>query len=453
MAQPSKANDSTAVVLDEDAPNIEIEDRRNVDISERGILKSSSNIGELDMPQVQRDKQKKENIAEERKLDTIPAKKLEEETVDVQRKEQLESLVATKSLDTTQRSDEIESGKRSDDLKEGESDCADSGETNKVLEEVSHEEDEPIFDGTEVPGKEVNRSLSSVSLNNDSEGISAWPEKAVALTNFVRQKSLVAVSTVLHHLSMKSDDGLKVHDEDENCSNENHSKGNKDSSLESDVQEVSGKFAERFIWNPLYLIGIAHDGGGENKSGQEESMEDLTQPIAMKGQIILYTSLGCQNCKETRRYLHRKRLRYVEINIDIYPTRKLELEKIAGSSAVPRLFFNEVLIGGLNELKVLEESGRLQEKIEYVVSEPPSYEAPLPPLSGEDDPSSSGAIDELALIARKMKESISVRDRFYKMRKFTNCFLGSEAVDFLSEDQYLEREEVNCFFPSRSCEI
>jgi hypothetical protein len=28
------------------------------------------------------------------------------------------------------------------------------------------------------------------------------------------------------------------------------------------------------------------------------------------------------------------------------------------------------------------------------------------------------------------------------MRRFSNCFLGSEAVDFLSEDQYLERNEV-----------
>jgi len=60
--------------------------------------------------------------------------------------------------------------------------------------------------------------------------------------------------------------------------------------------------------------------------------------------------------------------------------------------------------------------------------------------------SSSGAVDELALIVLKMKESITVKDRLYKMQKFTNSFLGSDAIDFLSANQYLERQEVNnCF--------
>lgn len=56
---------------------------------------------------------------------------------------------------------------------------------------------------------------------------------------------------------------------------------------------------------------------------------------------------------------------------------------------------------------------------------------------------SSGLPDELAIIVRKMKESVVVKDRLHKVRRFTNCFLGSEAIDFLSEDQYLERPEVS----------
>ncbi|KAK6130637.1 hypothetical protein DH2020_035612 [Rehmannia glutinosa] len=396
IEQPANVNDPSALVRDEDAPDIEIEDRGKVNTSEKEVLKSPSDIRDVDLSEVQKDEQKMGDIKE--------------------------------------KTDEIKSEMGSDDSKEGESDNADSGVTNENLKEVSHEEEEePVFDGTEVPEMDANSSLSSQSSNNDSEGPGfVWPEKAVALTKFVRQKSLVAVSTVLRHLSGKSDDGQDVLEED------------KDSSLESEPQEGSEKSAERSVWNPLYLIGISRDSSGENKSEHEDSMDDITQPIAMKGRIILYTRLGCQVCKEARKYLHSKRLRYVEINIDVYPTRKLELEKFSGSCVVPRIFFNEVLIGGLDELKNLDESGKLGEKIEYVVSETPSFEAPLPPLSGEDDPSSTGAIDELALIARKMKGSICVKDRFYKMRRFTNCFLGSEAVDFLTEDQYLEREEVSC---------
>jgi len=219
-----------------------------------------------------------------------------------------------------------------------------------------------------------------------------------------------------------------------------------DSAKDKEVTEVSQKPADRSAWNPLSYIMYSHDDA-ENKFEQGvEGSEEPPQPIAMKGRIILYTRLGCQDCKEVRLFLHRKRLRYVEINIDVYPSRKLELEKFTGSSTVPKVFFNEIVIGGLTELNGLDESGKLGEKIDYLITEAPASEAPLPPLSGEDDASTSGSIDELALIVRKMKESIVVKDRFYKMRRFTNCFLGSEAVDFLSEDQYLEREEVSWIF-------
>lgn len=295
-------------------------------------------------------------------------------------------------------------------------------------------EEEPVFDGTEVPGMEASRSTSTLSLEADLE-TQGVVEKAVALKNFVKDRSVVAVSSVLRRLSgKKDDDGQDIPgDEDKDVAG---STGN------SDAKEVAQKTVERSTWNPLSYVRTSQDADADNKAElREEVAEGSAKPTAMKGRIIVYTRLGCPDCKEARSFLYWKRLRYVEINIDIYPSRKLELERISGSSAVPKLFFNEILIGGVSELKTLNESGKLDEKIDYVINEAPSFEAPLPPLSGEDDLSSSGVIDELALIVRKMKESIVVKDRFYKMRRFTNCFLGSEAVDFLSEDQYLEREE------------
>lgn len=300
-----------------------------------------------------------------------------------------------------------------------------SGETvgqkiSDYLEEGDvEEEEEPVFDGTEV---------------------SAWPDKAVALSHYVKQKSIGAMSTVLRRLSGKSDDVLDASDRDKEFGNDNFSKGDRDLLPESVGQKISQKPAEKSGWNPLNLIGR------ERKSEQDDSVEDLTHPVSMKGRIILYTRLGCQDCMEARRFLKTKGLKYVEINIDVYPSRKVELEKIGGSSAVPRVFFNEILIGGMSEVKNLEDSGKLEEKIEYVVTEEPSYEAPLPPLSGEDDLSSDGAIDELALIVQKMKGAVSIKDRFYKMRRYTDCFQGKDAVDFLSEDQYLEREEVDALY-------
>ncbi|CAN6542663.1 unnamed protein product [Malus baccata var. baccata] len=322
-----------------------------------------------------------EKIDESRDLES----KIQEKELDSDHKVESEKQEAKMHNDGLQNN----LGRKPDESKGLESKTQE--ETNQTTDEIlgEEEEQEPVFDGTEIPGMAANRSMSTRSLDLDSEN-QGVVEKAVALKNLVKVKGVVAVSTFLRRLSGKRDE----------------------------------------------------DGDPENKAAQrEEVTEGPAQAIAIKGRIILFTRLGCQDCKEARLFLYRKKLRYVEINIDVYPSRKLELEKFAGSSAVPKVFFNEILIGGLSELKGLDESGKLDEKIEYLISEAPSCEAPLPPLSGEDDLSSSGAIDELALIARKMKEFVDVKDRFHKMRRFTNCFSGSEAVDFLSEDQYLEREE------------
>lgn len=278
---------------------------------------------------------------------------------------------------------------------------------NENLDEVEREgERESIFDGTEVPDME---SDSQASLS----------DKALAVKNLLREKSLGAVSTVIRRLSGNSDDEVKPE------KSEAVNKELLDAPKKSQTEEKAG-------WNPLSLIGSKAD---------VEAIEGSLIPLPMRGRILLYTKLGCKDCNEARIFLRRKRLRYVEINIDVYPSRKIELEKIACSTSVPRVFFNEILIGGVSEMRSLDESGKLKEKIEYVVTETPPFEAPLPPLSGEDDMSTFGTMDELAVIVRKMKESIVVKDRFYKMRRFTNCFVGSEAVDFLSEDQYLERAD------------
>ncbi|XP_062101403.1 uncharacterized protein LOC133807231 [Humulus lupulus] len=317
--------------------------------------------------------------------------------------------------------------------------CKSQKETNEATQETLGEENEqePVFDGTEVPGMEASRSTSSRSLDLDSE-TQKVVDKAVALKNLVKEKGAVAVSTFLRRLSGKKDeDGQDV--------SENPDK-NVSESAKADVAEgAPQKTAEKSAWNPLTYITMSRDVDPDNSEEKNAVNEEPPQHLVMKGRVILYTRLGCQNCKVARLFLHRKKLKYVEINIDVYTSRKQELEKIAGSSAVPKVFFNEILVGGLSELMGLEESGKLDEKIDYLITEEPSFEAPLPPLSGEDDLSSSGAIDELALVVRKMKESVVINDRFYKMRRFTNCFLGSEAVDFFSEDQYLEREEATEF--------
>ncbi|XP_020242001.1 uncharacterized protein LOC109820285 [Asparagus officinalis] len=254
---------------------------------------------------------------------------------------------------------------------------------------IEVKEVDPVFDGTEAPEAGTGRTLSSQSLDLYPDSpTSSWPEKAAALKNLVKMKGAVAVSTVLRRLS-----------------------GGKD------------------------------DGGNPDEEEKNVIMESSVEEPVMKGRIILYTKLGCQESREIRSFMHQRGLKFIEINVDIYPSRKLELEMKTGSSAIPRVYLNDFVVGGLTELESMDESGKFAEQLKALAHEEPSDEAPLPPFPGEDDVSATGKIDELASIVKKMKESIVLSDRFSKLRKFNNCFLGSEAVDFLSRDQDLEREE------------
>ncbi|XP_027938594.1 uncharacterized protein LOC114193094 [Vigna unguiculata] len=310
-----------------------------------------------------------------------------------------------------------------------------SAQMNQKTENTSEGNNlEPDVGGAVVPGTEAGCSTSMDTLHTNPENLRGV-EKTKSLRDFVKEKSIIAVSMVLRRLSVKRDEYTVVKSDD-------MGKDPSYLSRESDTKEVPEKTVEKTIWNPLnYIKTSSVDAENRTVSREEPINEGPSLPIPMKGRIILYTRLGCPECKEVRKFLYMKRLRYVEINIDVFPSRKMELEKNSGSTSIPKVFFNGILIGGLSTLKSLSESGKLNEKIDYLINEAPSFECPVPPLSGEDDVSSRGALDEMALIVRKMKECIVVKDRFCKMRRFTNCFVASDAVDFLSEDQLLERKE------------
>lgn len=322
-------------------------------------------------------------------------------------------------------------------IEKDDSRSVESAQMNKKTESTLEGSNlEPDVGGAVVPGTEAGCSTSMDTLDTNPE-IPRGVEKTKSLRDFVKEKSIIAVSMVLRRLSVRRDECTVA-------KSDNMGKDPSDLSRDSDSKEVPEKTGEKTTWNPLnYIKTSSVDAEKRIVSREEPINEGPPLPIPMKGRIIVYTRLGCPECKEVRKFLYMKRLRYVEINIDVFPSRKMELEKNSGSTSIPKVFFNGILIGGLSTLKSLNESGKLNEKIDYLINEVPSFECPVPPLSGEDDVSSRGALDEMALIVRKMKECIVVKDRFCKMRRFSNCFIASDAVNFLSEDQYLERKEVS----------
>jgi glutaredoxin 3 len=68
----------------------------------------------------------------------------------------------------------------------------------------------------------------------------------------------------------------------------------------------------------------------------------------------------CNFCDAAKRLLNRNNIPYKEINIAVEEGKREEmLNKSNGRQTIPQIFFNELHIGGYQELRALEKKGEL----------------------------------------------------------------------------------------------
>ena len=76
--------------------------------------------------------------------------------------------------------------------------------------------------------------------------------------------------------------------------------------------------------------------------------------------VIVYTGPRCNFCDAAKRLLKRNNILYNEINIALEEGKREEmLSKSNGRKTIPQIFFNELHIGGYEELRDLEKKGKL----------------------------------------------------------------------------------------------
>ena len=166
--------------------------------------------------------------------------------------------------------------------------CASSNEITKgILNEDKSEE--PVFDGTEVPEIEETRSSSNQSVELDSEAQeSVLNDRAVAIKNFVKEKSAIAVSTFMRRLSGKKDENEFKVEADKTFGSECMDCEKTGTDAESKPKEVQQKSEERTAWNPLNFIKIGRDFDtfvtGE---ALNENVPGLLEPPTLKSRIII----------------------------------------------------------------------------------------------------------------------------------------------------------------------
>ena len=80
--------------------------------------------------------------------------------------------------------------------------------------------------------------------------------------------------------------------------------------------------------------------------------------------VDMYMGPRCNFCDAAKRLLVRNNIPFKEINIALEEGKREEmLKKSNGRKTIPQIFFNELHIGGYEELRALEKKGELDSLI------------------------------------------------------------------------------------------
>ena len=80
--------------------------------------------------------------------------------------------------------------------------------------------------------------------------------------------------------------------------------------------------------------------------------------------VTVYMGPRCNFCDAAKRLLSRNNIPFNEINIALEEGKREEmLKKSNGRQTIPQIFFNELHVGGYEELRALEKKGELLNKL------------------------------------------------------------------------------------------
>jgi glutaredoxin 3 len=82
--------------------------------------------------------------------------------------------------------------------------------------------------------------------------------------------------------------------------------------------------------------------------------------------VKVYSTSWCGSCVAAKRLLDARAIPYTEVNLDDDPAFRAKLIELTGRFTVPQIFIGDNPIGGFDQLRELDRSGRLAELVEQV---------------------------------------------------------------------------------------
>lgn len=82
----------------------------------------------------------------------------------------------------------------------------------------------------------------------------------------------------------------------------------------------------------------------------------------MTATVEIYTKFGCPYCVRAMHLLDSKGVRYIEYDVTMGGARRAEMiARAPGARTVPQVFINDMAIGGSDDLRALDSSGKLDD--------------------------------------------------------------------------------------------
>ncbi|XP_078683565.1 uncharacterized protein LOC144917416 [Branchiostoma floridae x Branchiostoma belcheri] len=167
----------------------------------------------------------------------------------------------------------------------------------------------------------------------------------------------------------------------------------------------------------------------------------MAQSVHIKGRVLVYTVLGCPSCVAAKNTLARLGVPYVEVNLDDYDSQeKQTLVNRTGKRSMPQIFFNDIFVGGYDDLATLTKD-ELQGLVDEVVNNTAPPSAPVVPCLGAITMGSSLADDrdrdQYAPVVTDLSRSGLIQTHRRGIRLYKKSFVAEEFVQWLSlNDKY-----------------
>lgn len=174
------------------------------------------------------------------------------------------------------------------------------------------------------------------------------------------------------------------------------------------------------------------------------------------GRVLIFSIRGCPFCTRCKKLFVDLEIPFVEVDLEKYPERRSEAQRLTGRRSVPQVFFNERYIGSYDDLQKLYNEGKLEELLRDVAENEAPPGAPSPPPSSDEDSvmweffdtqtcegsECEGCTpDELATLVTEIQDSGLIGLHMYHLIPYRNTLVGRELVDWMVNVKHYPRED------------